>query len=113
MAIYSACNKEKKNPAFGDYETVYTEISIPAYDTFTLYEQPIHISYFYKEQIKVEDYVMYQSNLENYYTGGDVYKNTNWTLQYFPSNDSIEFRWNQYAVPGSSVLKTWNGIKTN
>jgi hypothetical protein len=111
--ICSSCNKEKKNPVFGDYKTVYRQVLIPASDTVYLYDQKINISYFYEEQIKVKDYVMYKSTYANYYTGGDVYKNTNWSLQYFPENDSIELRWNQYDITTSSILKTWNGVRSN
>jgi hypothetical protein len=112
LFIFCSCNKEKKNPLFGDYNTVYIHVNFPANDSSIIYDQIISVSYFTDDQIKAGDWYLYKSNgLENYYTGGDMYVNTSWSLQYFPQTDSIEFRWNQYDATSSSETKLWKGIK--
>jgi hypothetical protein len=113
LLISLSCNKEKKNPLFGDYNTIYTQIIYPNADTGTVQNQLVSVSYFTNDQIVVNDYYMYQSGNGNYYTGGDVNTDRNWSLQYFPEEDSIEFRWNQYNSVAASTSRYWRGRKVH
>ena len=111
--INCSCNKGENNPVFGEYNTLYTQIIYPGADTGTLRDQHVSVSYFAEGQIKVNDYYMYQGGNGNYFSGGNTSTNVNWSLQYFPERDSIEFRWNQYNILGTSTSRYWRGTKVH